>query len=130
MQRGHVLLAEDYEANRRVAVHMLDRLGFGVDVACNGIEALECLAQGAYDAVLMDCQMPELDGFEATRRVREIERGSERHIPILAMTAHALAGDRERCLAAGMDDYLAKPIKLKALEDLLALWVPGSDSAQ
>jgi two-component system, sensor histidine kinase and response regulator len=115
-----VLIVEDFAPNQKVARHILQRLGCEVDLAANGIEALETLEKNDYDIVLMDCQMPEMDGYEATRRYREIEveRGGRR-VPIIAVTANALPGDREQCLDAGMDDYVAKPIKLETLRDAL-----------
>jgi two-component system sensor histidine kinase/response regulator len=109
-----VLLAEDNEVNQMVAVQMLDRLGCGVTVAHTGREALEFCARESYDLVLMDVQMPDMDGFEAVRRLRERERGTGRHMHVIAMTASAMEGDRDACLAAGMDDYLSKPINLKS----------------
>jgi CheY-like chemotaxis protein len=115
-----VLIVEDFAPNQKVARHILQRLGCEVDLAANGVEALEALEKSDYDIVLMDCQMPEMDGYEATRRYREIEveRGGRR-VPIIAVTANALPGDREQCLDAGMDDYVAKPIKLETLRDAL-----------
>jgi signal transduction histidine kinase/CheY-like chemotaxis protein len=115
-----VLLVEDNLMNQKVAVHQLNLLGYDVDVAANGREALAMLEHGAYAAVLMDCQMPEMDGFEATRRIRADEQTSGRHIAVIAMTANAMTGDRERCLEAGMDDYLSKPILRDRLESVLA----------
>jgi signal transduction histidine kinase/HPt (histidine-containing phosphotransfer) domain-containing protein/FixJ family two-component response regulator len=120
--RGHVLVAEDNPTSQRIVRAQLSRLGCPADVVANGWEAIQALARVRYDVVLMDCQMPELDGFEATRRIRELETGSRR-IPIVAMTAYAMPGDRERCLAAGMDDYLTKPVRLEDLSRALALWV-------
>jgi len=105
-----ILLAEDNRVNQMLAVALLAKKGHHVDVAINGKEAVQQLEAGEYDLVLMDVQMPEMDGLEATRVIREAEQGTERHIPIVAMTAHAMKGDRERCLEAGMDDYVSKPI--------------------
>jgi PAS domain S-box-containing protein len=109
-RRLKVLLAEDNVVNQRVAVGLLTRRGHEVAVAANGVEALNALDQQAFDVVLMDVQMPEMGGFEASAAIRARERHNGGHIPIIAMTAHAMSGDRERCLAAGMDGYLAKPI--------------------
>src|SRR6185295_10162002 len=94
---------------KRVATRMLERLGYRVEVAENGVEALAILSDKSFDLVLMDCQMPEMDGFETARAIR-LREGAEKHTPIVAMTANAMQGDRERCLAAGMDDYIAKPV--------------------
>jgi CheY-like chemotaxis protein len=120
-----VLLVEDNLINQKVALHQLSRLGYAAHVASNGEEALKALALHDYALVLMDCQMPLLDGFEATRRIRDAERlnGGQR-LPVVAMTANAAEGDRERCLAAGMDDYLAKPIVRETLAALLRQYVP------
>jgi signal transduction histidine kinase/DNA-binding response OmpR family regulator len=110
-----VLLAEDGLVNQKLAVGLLSRWGHTVELAADGREALDKLEAEPFDLVLMDVQMPELDGYEATREIRRREAGTGRHIPIVAMTAHALAGDRERCLAAGMDAYVAKPIRKEQL---------------
>ncbi len=118
-----VLLAEDNLVNQKVALIMLQKLGLEADVVATGVEALDALVGVAYDLILMDCQMPEMDGFEATRRIRERERGSRR-IPVVAMTANAMVGDREKCLEAGMDDYIAKPVRAEALHRALSLWLP------
>jgi signal transduction histidine kinase/ActR/RegA family two-component response regulator len=112
---ARILVVEDNRVNQRLAVRMLKKRGFSVDVAENGFEALEKLAAGPFDLILMDCQMPEMDGFETTNRIRTAEAGTSRHIAIVAMTANALAGDRERCISAGMDEYLAKPVRAEAL---------------
>jgi len=111
----YVLLAEDGLINQKVAVNLLERRGHIVEVAENGRAALEALERELFDLVLMDVQMPEMDGFEATAAIRERERETGDHLPIIAMTAHAMKGDRERCLEAGMDEYLAKPIDPEAL---------------
>jgi len=122
---ARILIVEDNAANLKVAVRMVERLGYRADVAGNGSEALHVLGQVRYDAVLMDCQMPEMDGYEATREIRRGEDGG-RHLPIIAMTASAMAGDRERCLAAGMDDYISKPVKLHIVAAVLERWL-GED---
>jgi two-component system sensor histidine kinase/response regulator len=109
--RYTILLAEDNSINQKLAVRVLENRGHKVSVANNGKEALEALERASYDLVLMDVQMPEMDGFQATAAIRNKERGTETRLPIVAMTAHAMAGDRERCLEAGMDDYVAKPLK-------------------
>jgi signal transduction histidine kinase/DNA-binding response OmpR family regulator len=119
---ARVLVVEDNAANLKVAVRMVEKLGYRADVAANGIEAVRVLGEVRYDAVLMDCHMPEMDGFEATRAIRRSESGG-RHTPVIAMTASALSGDRERCLAAGMDDYVSKPIKLHVIAAVLERWL-------
>ncbi|MGA8922063.1 MAG: response regulator [Candidatus Dormiibacterota bacterium] len=124
-QPARVLVVEDNAANLKVAVRMIQRLGYRADVAATGAEAVAMLRQADYDAVLMDCQMPEMDGYEATRRVRGNERRGRR-TPIIAMTAAALPGDRERCLAAGMDDYISKPVKLHVVAAVLERWLAAS----
>ncbi len=124
-QSARVLVVEDNAANLKVAVRMVRQLGYRADVAATGAEAVAMLAQADYDAVLMDCQMPEMDGYEATRRVRSNERRGRR-MPIIAMTAAALSGDRERCLAAGMDDYISKPVKLHVVAAVLERWLAAS----
>jgi len=103
-------------------VRLLEKLGCRIDVAANGQEAVNMLAQMAYDVVFMDCQMPEMDGFAATAIIRQREAHSEQHIPIIAMTANAMQGDRERCLAAGMDDYISKPVKYDEIIAMLRKW--------
>ena len=127
VQRARILLAEDNIVNQRVAVGLLTRRGHSVEVANNGLEALDKLDKGAYDVVLMDIQMPEMGGMEATAAIREREAGSGRHTRIVAMTAHAMAGDRERYLASGMDGYLSKPIDQHTL--FAAVEVPISSSS-
>ena len=119
---GRVLVAEDNPVNQKVVAMILKKLGYASDVVGNGREALRALEIGSYVAVLMDCQMPEKDGFEATKEIRSGDTGFA-SIPIIALTANALDGEKERCLAAGMDDYLAKPIKAEALEQKLELWL-------
>ena len=123
---GHVriLLAEDNITNQQVAVGILKKLGLRVDVAANGVEAVKALATLPYDVVLMDVQMPEMDGIEATRTIRDPQSRVLNHqITIVAMTAHAMQGDREKCVQAGMNDYLTKPIELPALIAVLEKWL-------
>jgi CheY-like chemotaxis protein len=119
-----LLLAEDNLVNQHVAMAVLKKLGLKADLAANGREAVEALRDKEYDLILMDCQMPEMDGFQATRKIREHE-GDSRHVPILAMTANAMQGDRERCLESGMDDYLPKPVTLDSLKNALRQWLPA-----
>jgi CheY-like chemotaxis protein len=114
-----ILLAEDHPVNQKVAVRMLERLGHSVIVAPDGLQTLRALEAGTFDVVLMDVQMPEMDGFEAVRAIREREGGSRARLPVLALTAHAMHGDRERCLEAGFDAYLAKPIRQADLQAAL-----------
>ena len=119
--RARVLVAEDNVANQKVATRLLEKLGCRVDVAATGSEAVRLLRLLSYDIVFMDCQMPEMDGFEATREIRR-QKGLNRKVPIIAMTANAMAGDREECLAVGMDDYIAKPVELEQVIDVLKRW--------
>ena len=109
--------------NQKVALRMLEKLGFSVDVANNGKEALKILKECEYSLVLMDCMMPEMDGFETTVKIRSGLVGN-RGIPIIAMTARAMKGDRERCLKEGMNDYISKPIKKERLIQILEEWTP------
>ena len=118
------LLAEDNAVNQLVAKRMLERLGCSVDVVTDGHQAVEAASTRSYDIVFMDCQMPSMDGFEATRLIREQEPQGRR-VPVIAMTANAVAGDRERCLAAGMDDYLSKPTRMDTLAAALDKWCPA-----
>jgi len=114
-----VLLAEDNLVNQRLAVRLLEKRGHRVVVAANGLEALAALKKESFALVFMDVQMPEMDGMEATVAIREAEKGSREHVPVIALTAHAMKGDREKCLAAGMDGYLTKPIRPQELDDVL-----------
>lgn len=129
--RPRVLVAEDNAVNQKLAVRMLERLGYQPDVVSNGQEALTALDRGGYTAVIMDCQMPVMDGYEATRRIRKREQeggipGASARVPIIALTANAMQGDAERCKAAGMDDYLTKPVKTQDLGRVLQRWIPSS----
>jgi len=121
---ARVLVVEDNAVNVKVATRMLAKYGCRVDVAANGREALEMFGQLPYDIVYMDCQMPVMDGFEATQEIRRLEAGGRR-TPVVALTANAMAGDRERCLEAGMDDFISKPIQEQALAASLERWLGG-----
>nr|MBA3945502.1 response regulator [Herpetosiphonaceae bacterium] len=121
-----ILVAEDNRVNQKVALLQLKKLGYLGEVVEDGRKAVVAATTGAYALVLMDCQMPEMDGFEATAAIRAAERSSGQHIPIIAMTANAMQGDREACLQSGMDDYLTKPIKTEALQAVLYSWMPGA----
>ncbi len=121
---ARILLAEDNIVNQAVAISMLNKLGYKTDVVANGLEALEALTRIPYDLVLMDCQMPEMDGFEATAAIRDASSTVINHgVPIVAMTANAMKGDRDRCLESGMDDYLTKPVKKENLAMVLDKWL-------
>ncbi len=127
--RPRILVAEDNVVNQKLAVRMLERLGYQPDVVSNGQEAVAAFERETYAAIVMDCQMPAMDGYEATRRIRERQQTSDAssaraHIPIIALTANAMPGDRERCKAAGMDDYLSKPVKTDDLARILERWAP------
>ena len=123
----HLLLAEDNPINQKLAVIILTKAGFTVDAVENGLQVIEKAKTGNYNAVLMDVQMPEMDGFEATRNLRAWEGTTGGHIPIIAMTAHAMKGDRELCLAAGMDDYVSKPLEVRILLGVLDRWLTTSE---
>ena len=123
-----VLIAEDSQINQIVASRTLERCGCRAQIVGDGHEAIEAFKAHEFDLVLMDCQMPKLDGYETTAALRRLEAGA-RHTPIIAMTAHALEGDRERCLSAGMDDYISKPMRHADLVEKLRRWIPGEPAA-
>ncbi|HXR27954.1 MAG TPA: response regulator, partial [Solirubrobacteraceae bacterium] len=125
----YLLVVEDSPVNQVVASRTLERLGCECDVASDGREALAALASRSYDAVMMDCQMPVMDGYETTAQLRRREAGGRR-TPVIAMTAHAMKGDAERCIAAGMDDYVTKPMRRELLLETLHRWIPQSAGAQ
>ncbi len=132
-EKAHILLAEDNLVNQKVAVRMLTKLGYHVDVANNGQEAIEAWEKKPYDVILMDCQMPEIDGFQATKKIREMEGekdDSSAHIPIIAMTANTMDGDRENCLHTGMDDFISKPVKIEFLGQILEKWLYSKNSEE
>jgi CheY-like chemotaxis protein/HPt (histidine-containing phosphotransfer) domain-containing protein len=126
---ARILLAEDNITNQQVALGILKKLGVKADAVANGLEAIKALESIPYDLVLMDVQMPEMDGLQATRRIRDTQSAVLNHnIPIIAMTAHAMQSDRERCLQAGMNDYLSKPVNLQALAEVLERWLSERDA--
>ncbi len=145
---ARILIADDHRVNQQLAVLMVERLGHRADVVSHGLEAYEAVMRQRYDLVLMDCQMPEMDGFEATRQIRKSEklkvngetsdeqrttsdeRLSTQRVPIIAMTANAMQGDREKCLESGMDDYLAKPIKPEVLAEVINRWLPNEQETK
>jgi len=120
---ARILLAEDNMVNQKIALRLLEKSGLSADLARNGREAVEATQKGRYDLILMDCQMPEMDGFEATMEIRRLEQATSHHTPIVALTANAMAGDRERCLDCGMDDYVSKPFDVKTLQGLITRWL-------
>lgn len=127
--RGRVLIVEDNPINQRVAVILANKLGFVADVASDGSEALNMVRGQDYTLILMDCQMPVMDGFEATRAIRALDAPVSQ-IPIIAVTANVMEGQRDKCLAAGMNDYLPKPINKDVLRKAVDKWIPPLDVAQ
>ncbi len=125
--RLRLLIVEDNKVNQVVALGILENLGYQADVAADGRDALGALGRKDYDLILMDCQMPEMDGYEAARLIRQRDTAGRNHdIPIIAVTAHALAGDRELCLAAGMNDYISKPLRTDLLDQTIEQWTAGA----
>jgi CheY-like chemotaxis protein len=122
----HVLLVDDNAVNVKVASMFLTKAGFSLTIAQDGAEAFECFKKEKFNLILMDVQMPVMDGLESTRRIRELERPTGAHVPIIALTAHSLKGDDERCLAAGMDAHLGKPIRIAEFFELVGKTLPGS----
>ena len=127
-KRWRLLLVEDNEINQIVTRGMLDKLGYQVKTVSDGRTALTLLERESFDLILMDCMMPDVDGFETTRMIRTREEGSERHVTIVAMTANTTEGAEARCLAAGMDDYMAKPVHLEDLEAILSHWLRNDEA--
>jgi CheY-like chemotaxis protein len=122
---NRILLVEDNPVNQKVAARLLEKLDYRVEVVADGLAAIAAWQAGSFDLILMDCQMPRMDGYEATREIRKLEAGKS-HIPVVALTAHAMKGDEEKCRAAGMDDYLTKPIDRVKLDACLNLLLPSS----
>jgi two-component system sensor histidine kinase/response regulator len=120
---SRILLAEDNHINQLVILRILAKLGYKAEAVADGMEAMQAIEKSCYDLILMDCEMPKIDGYSATKRIRNMEKDTGKHIVIVAMTAHALIGDREKCLAAGMDDYISKPIEIKKIQEILEAWL-------
>ena len=130
-RRARILLAEDNLVNQKVAIKALEKLGYSADTANDGAQALQATREKRYDLILMDVQMPVMDGMEATRQIRDAHSGSlNPAVTIVALTAHAMAGDKERCLNMGMDDYLAKPIKAAELQEVISKWLTTGPMGQ
>jgi CheY-like chemotaxis protein len=125
-----ILLAEDNAVNQKLAVRLLEKQGHQVVVASNGCEAVRAALEQPFDLVLMDVQMPEMSGLEAAAAIRASEKVSGSHIPIIALTAHAMTGDRDQCVGAGMDDYLSKPIRPEDLYEAIARWAPQGSAGR
>lgn len=119
-----ILVVEDNVVNQRVITSMLSNCGYESDIAANGLEALTAIDRGDYEIILMDCGMPEMDGFEATKEIRKKEAGSDKAVTIVALTAHAFDEVKDRCDEAGMDDFLTKPLQLKTIKELLDRLMP------
>ena len=121
-KQNQILIAEDNPVNQKVVAGILKQLGYQADIVNNGVEAVDAIQTHTYDLVFMDCQMPELDGYEATRRIRQMADG-KKDTTIIALTANAMKGDKEKCTSAGMNDYLAKPIRPESMKDMLNKWI-------
>ena len=124
-----LLIVEDNLVNQRVAARLVEKMGYRAAVVNNGLEAIQAVQREHYDLILMDCQMPELDGFTATAEIRRLEKPGS-HMPVIAMTANAMRGDREKCLAAGMDDYVSKPVAFEDLRVLVTRWLARAGVAR
>ena len=124
-----ILVVDDNAGNQYVARAVLERFGYEAHLVANGEQALDAYAQDAYALILMDCRMPIMDGYEATSAIRTAESFGGGHIPIIGVTAYAFEGDREKCLAAGMDDYVTKPLTLEAVKQMLSRWLPDQPPA-
>jgi CheY-like chemotaxis protein len=127
---ARILIADDNQINQVIAVKQLEKLGYRADAVANGNEVLDALRQIPYDLILMDCQMPELDGFAATAIIRGSKTLPNPKIPIIAMTANAMRGDREKCMSAGMDDYVSKPVKVEVLGRVIEQWLAAAQAAK
>jgi CheY-like chemotaxis protein len=128
-KRKRILLVEDHIINQQVVMRMLAKIGYRADLANNGVEAISLQKKTDYDLIIMDCQMPIMDGYRATREIRNYEmRQNKKSIPIIALTAHAMKSDREKCIESGMNDYLAKPIKMNILASTIEYWISRTDT--
>ena len=125
LPRKHcILVAEDHPLNQMLITKLLERFGIGFfEIAENGVDVVKRASEASWDVILMDCQMPEKSGYDATREIRALEQGTGRHVPIVAMTANAMAGDKEKCLRCGMDEYISKPINIDELTEVLGQWL-------
>ncbi|MBI4854675.1 MAG: response regulator [Acidobacteria bacterium] len=123
--KQHVLLVEDSKVSQKVTAFQLKCLGYTVDIVENGYQALQALNKNSYGLILMDCLMPEMDGYQATKEIRQNERATGNHIPIIGLTGHELVDDRNKCLSVGMDGYLSKPAEVSTLVDTLNYWYPS-----
>lgn len=129
-QKAHILLVEDNPINQQLALRVLDKLGYEADAVVNGTLALPAVQKYPYDLILMDCQMPEMDGYTATAEIRKFEQNKHKHTPIIAMTAHALKGDREKCISAGMDDFISKPFDIHCLAEKIEEWLKQGNTTK